>query len=131
MILGIGIDLVELPPFEKLLTRCDNTLRRILTTEELEWFTDLPTSRRQVEWLAGRFAGKEAAIKAFQVVGTFGFLDFIISTGNSNKPELRFASTVPTVHKGRRLISHLSITHTGTTAGAIVVLEGVAQAREL
>jgi holo-[acyl-carrier protein] synthase len=55
MIIGIGVDLVDLARFERAVTRTPNLLARLFVPAE----RDLP-----LRSLAGRFAAKEALIKA-------------------------------------------------------------------
>ena len=62
MIFGIGTDIVELDRIEEIYGRYgDNFARRILMEEEMELFQ---RSKNPVRFLAMRFAGKEAAVKA-------------------------------------------------------------------
>lgn len=65
MIIGIGCDIVKLERIEKAM---DNPgFLRILTEKEAALFDSLK-SHRQVEWIAGRFAAKEAIVKAIASV---------------------------------------------------------------
>ncbi|MGB7595833.1 MAG: holo-ACP synthase [Erysipelotrichaceae bacterium] len=60
MIAGIGCDIVAIDRFR------DKTIafaKRVLTPEELTLYEAL-TPARKPEWLAGRFAAKEAIVKA-------------------------------------------------------------------
>src|SRR5690625_1356294 len=64
MIKGIGIDIIELDRIESSLEKNKRLIERILTPEEREYFHNLRSMRRQIEFLAGRFAAKEAFAKA-------------------------------------------------------------------
>lgn len=64
MIIGIGCDIVSLQRVEDALQHPG--FLRILTKEEEAIYLTLPKTR-QIEWLAGRFAAKEAIIKAISV----------------------------------------------------------------
>ncbi len=115
MIIGIGLDLIEIDRIDKLRDRTDRFPRRILTDAELDRYQSLP-EKRQTEFLAGRFAAKEAFSKA---VGTgigkeLSFHDIEILTDAKGKPHI-FKSSYGKVH--------LSITHTKTYAAAQVVIE--------
>jgi holo-[acyl-carrier protein] synthase len=60
MISGIGCDIVAINRFK------DKTIQfaqRVLTTDELVLYETLSEARKP-EWLAGRFAAKEAIVKA-------------------------------------------------------------------
>ena len=115
MILGIGLDLVELQRIEKALVRSRKFAERILTDRELALFDSLAT-QRQIEFLAGRFAAKEAYSKANGTgIGTGCELHQIeILKDDAGKPELFF--------NGDRINGFVSITHTKTTAAAQVIL---------
>ncbi len=58
MIYGIGNDIVKIERFEK---NKDKLAKRILTAQEYELYMK---KNRSIEFLAGRFAAKEAIIKA-------------------------------------------------------------------
>ena len=75
MILGVGIDLVELERVRRFGT--ERMAQRILTEGEKAY---LPRSeRRMLEFLAGRFAAKEAVAKAAGTgIGKLGFQDIEI-----------------------------------------------------
>lgn len=88
---------------------------RILTEEELEIYESY-TSNRRIEFLAGRFAGKEAFAKALGTgIGTqCNFADISILPEPSGKPTVFF--------KGELINGFISITHTQTVAAAQVIL---------
>jgi holo-[acyl-carrier protein] synthase len=114
MIKGIGIDIIELSRIQDLLNRQTKLIDRILTPSEKDKFETL-SNRRQVEFLAGRFAAKEAFSKA---VGTgigkeLSFLDIEIATDPFGKPFI----VNPEVQ------AHLSISHSRDYAVAQVVIE--------
>src|SRR5690625_5764338 len=64
MIKAIGIDLIELKRIEASIDKSDKFMQRILTPKEQEHFQNLRSQSRKVEFLAGRFAAKEAFAKA-------------------------------------------------------------------
>lgn len=63
MIKGIGLDIAEIPRIKKAMERSEKFQKRILSERELELFHQL-SDQRKVEFLAGRFAAKEAYSKA-------------------------------------------------------------------
>ncbi|MFP3440843.1 holo-ACP synthase, partial [Pantoea sp. SIMBA_133] len=63
MIKGIGIDMIELDRIKKVIQRNASFAERILTESELSTYY-LLNGHRSVEFLAGRFAAKEAYAKA-------------------------------------------------------------------
>jgi holo-[acyl-carrier protein] synthase len=115
MITGIGLDIVELQRIRKISERQRKFVDRILTSFEKEKYQHL-TEKRQVEYLAGRFAAKEAYAKA---VGTgigasLSFLDIQVENDENGKPFIR--------HPQQEGV-HLSITHSVEYAVAQVIIE--------
>lgn len=118
MIEGIGIDLVEIEQIRNILNRQEAFTKRILTPNEQAHFSIL-SKHRQLEFIAGRYAAKEAFSKA---VGTgigkeVSFQDIEILPDEKNKP---VANTK--LFKGN---VHLSISHTKAYAVAQVILEDI------
>ena len=115
MIAGIGLDIVELERIAKLDGRSPKFRLRTLTEKELEIYETL-TATRRIEFLAGRFAGKEAFSKAkgTGIGAECNFTDISILPEASGKPLLYF--------KGEEVAGYISITHTKTVAAAQVIL---------
>lgn len=90
MIYGIGTDIVSVSRMQNALARHgERFAQRILAPEELQEYRQ---STKPAQFLAKRFAAKEAAAKAF---GTgfrngLGMSDFIVTHDNFGKPLLRF-----------------------------------------
>ena len=76
MLFGIGLDLTEIPRIEKAYLKRKTFPEKILTRSEMELFANMH-GQRQMEFLAGRFAAKEAFSKAMGTgLGkTVGFQD--------------------------------------------------------
>lgn len=115
MIKGIGIDITEIGRIKKILQRQPRFPARILTENEMRRFEELK-GQREIEYLAGRFAAKEAFSKAN---GTgFGkklsFLDIETTIDEEGKPGI-----IKPVSKG----VHLSISHSKEYAIAQVIIE--------
>lgn len=117
MIIGIGIDTVDIARFERKLERTPVLRERLFTPIE----RDLSTAS-----LAARFAAKEALIKALGGSGGLGWQDLEVVRGADRAPV--FADTA---ELARELAlrgadrTHLSMTHDGGIATAFVVLESV------
>lgn len=114
MIKGIGVDIIELSRIEELITRQRKFIDRILTDREKQIFEGL-SERRQIEFLAGRFAAKEAYSKA---AGTgigkeISFLDIEIQSDDLGKPHIVKPQSQ----------AHLSISHSRDYAVAQVIIE--------
>lgn len=114
MIDGIGIDIIELSRVEEILNKQMKFVDRILTPKEKELFEKL-NARRKIEFLAGRFAAKEAYSKAngTGIGSELSFLDIEIVPDERGKP---FFSKPP----GK---AHLSISHSRDYAVAQVIIE--------
>lgn len=139
MIIGLGIDLVELSRIRRSLERFgEQFLRRILHPSELAFlpggartgdFREEPASSRAVAFAAARFAAKEAGVKA---LGTgfsdgIGLHDVRILSLPSGRPVISFHGRALTAAEALGVTSaHLSLTHARETAGAVVVLEAEA-----
>lgn len=106
---GIGVDIVDL---ERLNIHNLHFVKRILSSREYEIFTRLQSPRRQLEFLGGRFAGKEAYMKACHVgIGAMSFQDIEI---------LNDKNGVPYLHNPH---AHISISHEKKYAVAFVLIE--------
>ena len=115
MIQGIGLDIVELDRVARLDGRNAKFRERILSKRELYIYETL-SSNRKIEYLAGRFASKEAFSKARGTgIGVdCNFLDIEVISEASGQPILYF-------HQ-QRVQGFISITHTQTVAAAQVIL---------
>lgn len=115
MIEGIGLDIVELERIVALDAKSPKFRMRILTKEELVIY-ETHTCHRRTEFLAGRFAGKEAFAKAkgTGIGAECNFTDISILPEQSGKPNLFF--------KGIAVNGLITITHTRTVAAAQVIL---------
>ena len=86
MIRGIGIDAVELPRMKKIIEEKPKMITRILTVREKELFDGLPL-KRQIEFLGGRYACKEAFSKAWGTgIGKVTFQDIEVLVNEKGAP---------------------------------------------
>lgn len=124
MIVGIGVDIVEVGRVKELLARYrDRFVRRVFTEAEARY---AGRSVREAERLAGRFAAKEAVLKAFGTGKSHGILWRDVETvrGAMGKPEVKLYGKALNYMKklgGSRI--HVSITHDGGKAVAFVIIE--------
>ncbi|HET7626910.1 MAG TPA: holo-ACP synthase [Bacillales bacterium] len=118
MIVGIGMDLVELDRIKSAAERQQRFVDRILTKREKHTYEGLKPVRK-LEYLAGRFAAKEAYAKAAGcgIGAELSFQDIEIVPDTNGKP----CMTV----KGQTNLIHLSITHSQQHAAAQVVIESL------
>ncbi|MBI5975490.1 holo-ACP synthase [Staphylococcus canis] len=117
MIVGIGIDLVEIPRIRKILKRQPRLPHRILSEGELERYQSISNEVRKIEFLAGRFAVKEAFSKALGTgIGEEVSFQSIHCENDANgKPYIQFDG----------YYVHVSISHTEHYAVSQVILEKV------
>jgi len=89
MIQGIGIDIIELDRMKRSLDKNEKILQRVLTKAERDCFSSLRSERRKLEFLAGRFAAKEAFAKATgRGIGKLSFQDIQILPLEHGAPRL-------------------------------------------
>ncbi|HLG43192.1 MAG TPA: holo-ACP synthase [Planctomycetota bacterium] len=122
-VVGIGVDLVDVRRFDSIARRRGAPLgKRLFTERERASCEGRP---RSAEHLAGRFAAKEAFLKA---LGT-GYSNRIKWTdmevvGIGEKISLEIRGQAQAISRRRKVKRmHLSITHTADQAAAVVVLE--------
>jgi holo-[acyl-carrier protein] synthase len=116
MIVGVGIDVVDVARFGETLDRTPAMRDRLFTPTELE---------RPLASLAARFAAKEALAKALGAPGGLHWLDAEVQTDETGRPSLVMIGSV-----GRRAlelgVAHtpVSLSHDAGSACAVVVLDG-------
>ncbi|GIN86559.1 holo-[acyl-carrier-protein] synthase [Heyndrickxia sporothermodurans] len=117
MIKGIGLDIIEIERIHQLRIRQQRFPEKILSEKELESYKGIKESRKS-EYLAGRFAAKEAFSKALGTgIGKeLSLQEMVIMVDDRGKPYFK-----KPIEKG----VHLSITHSKQYAAAQVVIESV------
>jgi len=116
MIVGIGLDVVDIDRVRAAYLRKTRFADRILTSGEFEIFREL-SDHRKIEFLAGRFSVKESFSKALGTgIGKVKFSDIeVLKDEMTGKPFVSFSP-----FNGKCFIS---ITHTSSVAVAQVILE--------
>ena len=123
MIIGVGIDVVPVDRFAESLTRTPGLRDRLFTAAE-QW-TPRGTPRSG-ESLAARFAAKEAVAKALGAPGDLHWHDVEVCVGDHGRPYLAARGTVAGRAAQLGVTSwHVSLSHDGGIASAVVVAEGV------
>lgn len=124
MILGIGVDQVEVKRIEKLLRdRPEKATRRLFTAREREKCESRP---RRDECFAARFAAKEAFVKALGCGLREGmsWTDIEVRTDGNGRPRIVLSGAAEDAFRTRGGSEiFLSFTHEGGQAVAFVVLE--------
>jgi holo-[acyl-carrier protein] synthase len=124
MIVGSGIDLVEIPRIQQSMERFGSRfLNRVYTPAEQAYCL---RKRNAAESLAARFAAKEAGAKALGTGISHGvsWLEIEVVREPSGRPTIQFHGRAAELAKAMQ-VAHaaLSLTHTATLSMASVVLE--------
>lgn len=107
--MGIGVDIVDL---DRLDIENQHFVEKILSINEYKIFKNLTSKQRKVEFLGGRFAGKEAYMKAHHKgLGSFNFHDIEILNDKDGCPYLNDE------------LAEISISHEKKYAIAFVMLK--------
>ena len=124
MILGVGIDIIEVARVQGSVERFgERFLKRILLPDETAYCM---LHKNPAPFIAARFAAKEAISKAFGtgIGAKLGWLDMEVVTDTHGRPALllhgRAAARATELGVVR---THLSLTHSDASAGAVVILE--------
>jgi holo-[acyl-carrier protein] synthase len=117
---GLGIDLVDVVRFARVLLRRPSIAERLFTSGERSYAATLANP---VPSLAVRFAAKEAVMKALGVgIGAFDFADLEVRREASGEPRLVLTGRAAELASQRSVRGWLvSLTHTSTSAAAVVV----------
>ena len=114
MIVGIGMDIIEVERIEKLAKKNPRFLKRVFTDEEIDYCNG---KKNKYQHLAARFAAKEAFFKALGK--KINWADVGVVNLPSGKPELVLKREGP-VSFDR---TYVSLSHLRDYACACVVLE--------
>ncbi len=123
MIFGIGTDIVAIDRFQRFLDGGNRAIIERLFTEEER--TRCAARKDTASGLAGRFAAKEAFLKA---LGTglregISWQEMAVTNDYLGKPLFNLSGQAARLMENHQLHSHLSLSHDGGNAIAMVVLE--------
>jgi holo-[acyl-carrier protein] synthase len=122
MIVGIGIDVCPVERFSSVSDRTSSILDKLFT--ESEQVTPSGTPRTAAS-LAARFAAKEALSKALGAPGGMAWHDAEVTVGEHGAPSLVVRGTVKARADELGVKRwHVSLSHDGGLATAIVIAEG-------
>jgi holo-[acyl-carrier protein] synthase len=128
VIVSVGIDVVLVERFAKALARTPLLGERLFTESERLTASGNP---RSPESLAVRFAAKEAVAKALGAPAGLHWHDCEIVTDPDGRPWLTVSGTVAAVAKELGVDRwHLSLSHDGGIASAMVVAERISGANQ-
>jgi holo-[acyl-carrier protein] synthase len=123
MIKGIGVDTIEIDRIGRVIKQWDrHFLRKIFTPREIAYCQSKPNT---IQHFAVRFAAKEAFAKAIATGwrSTFRWQDVEIENDLAGKPKIVLHGKLE--QQFSLAAVHLSLSHTHTSAVAMVVLEAV------
>lgn len=124
MIIGIGVDLVDVKRFESIIFRWQHKfLKRVFTDTEIRYCN---TKKHPAQRFATRFAAKEAFIKALFPKEQEGISYRDIEIGEKDqRPVINLTGKVSELAARRKISKmHLMLSHDGDYGIANVVLEG-------
>lgn len=116
MILGIGVDVVDVERFREALERTPALRERLFTEGE---------RGLAVHSLAARFAAKEAVAKALGAPRGLGHLEAEVRCDETGRPEIHVSGKAAEVAYGLGVKRwHVSLSHDAGVAMAYVIAEG-------
>ena len=121
MIIGIGVDVVDMPRFAGSLVRTPGLAARLFSERELSQ----PGGKGEnAVSQAARFAAKEAVAKVLGAPAGLRWHDCEVLVGERGKPYLELSGTVLAKSKELGITNwHLSLSHDGPIATAFVIAE--------
>jgi holo-[acyl-carrier protein] synthase len=120
VIIGVGVDVVDLARFERTMNRTPALRSRLFADRELH------TDGRRLPYrsLAGRFAAKEAFMKAIGESTGIRWHDMQVVQDSYGSPSLEIAGAAASLAASKGVVrTHLSLSHDGGVAVAFVVVE--------
>ena len=118
-ILGLGVDLCEIARMERALARHPTMRERVFTTEEIAY---CDSKARPAESYAGRFAAREAVIKALGGYRGRRWQDISVARAPSGAPAIRLRGNAKSRADALGISKVLiTFTHEKTSAVAFAV----------
>jgi len=115
VIIGVGIDVVDVARFQASLERTPALLERLFTPAEREMRTAS---------LAARFAAKEALAKALGAPGELHWHDAEVGSEPDGRPVLQITGSIAARAAELGVGGwHVSLSHDGGIASAVVIVE--------
>lgn len=123
MILGIGIDIIEIDRIAEKIHKTNGILEKIFSPGEIKYCEKM---KNREQHYAGRFAAKEAFLKAAGegIFSGLSLCEIEITNEASGKPYFTFyGKTLEKVQAMNISKIHLTLTHLKETAAAFVIIE--------
>ena len=116
MIIGVGIDVVDIARFQETLARTPALRERLFTQEE---------RGLGIASLAARFAAKEALAKSLGAPAGLRWTDARVVTHDDGKPSLEIGGSIQAWANDLGVDRfHVSMSHDAGVASAVVIAEG-------
>jgi len=120
MIIGLGIDILELDHLRKILSfQAESFLNYTFTPQELEYFYN----KRGLEHLATTFTAKEAFIKAVPISQSFCLKEIEVLREESGKPRINLAGNLAKQFPEDKFRFLLTSSFTQSIAVSVVIIE--------
>jgi holo-[acyl-carrier protein] synthase len=117
---GVGVDIVDIARFEGQLAATSGLLERLFAADERDTEAQLKPAT-----LAGKFAAKEAFIKAVGSGAGMNWQDVRVIKDDNGKPHFDITAATKALCEAQGIVRfHLSIAHDGGMAIAYVIAEG-------
>lgn len=121
MIVGVGVDIVDVERFKWMVRRTPATLDRTFAAHETH---DDAGRARSAESLAARFAAKEAVIKCLGDVAELRPRECEVVTHDSGRPSISLSGRLAELSDQAGITDwHVSLSHDGGNAIAYVIAE--------
>jgi holo-[acyl-carrier protein] synthase len=124
VIVGIGVDVVDIARFERALVRTPSLISRLFAeSEQVKDGKPMP-----LRSLAGRFAAKEALIKALGDSAGVTWHDMRIVSNELRNPAFELHASTKAIADARGITAiHLSMSHDAGLAIAYVIAESTGE----
>lgn len=125
MIIGTGIDIIEVNRIEKNLSN-ERFLDKIYTKQEIQY---IKNKKMNAQTAAGIFAAKEAVSKCLGTgISSFSWTDIEIKKSSNEKPYIALYNNAYNIANSKGIYKiHVSISHIKETAVACAVSEGISK----
>ena len=117
-VVGVGVDIVDVARLSRVLARTPGVAARVFAEGERTY------AEGSVQRLASRFAAKEAAAKALGVPARVRWREIEVVVADGGRPTLVVTGHTAEIAAAAGIRSwHVSLTHDGGVAVAVVVAE--------
>jgi len=125
MIYGVGVDIVEIERFRKIIERHDDKFaKRVLADKEYNIYLQ---SNNKPQYLSKCWAVKEAFVKAMGTgfTGIYRKTDIIYCSSDNNRPFIELSNDITKEVNERNIKINLSVSDEVSNSIAFVILESL------